>query len=85
MLKKEETLYGITKIWLKKNTAMTNNFFYNVNNLFNDEKINFLKKKKKTLTQYLGSQESNGNFGKYRTPSMLINQKLIQIALGTSL
>ena len=24
---------------------MTNNFFYNVNNLFNDEKINFLKKK----------------------------------------
>ena len=26
---------------------MTNNFFYNVNNLFYDEKINFLKKKKK--------------------------------------
>ena len=26
---------------------MTNNFFYNVNNLFSDEKINFLKKKKK--------------------------------------
>ena len=44
-LRNEETLNGITKIWLSANTAMTNKFFYNVNNLFYNEKKNFEKKK----------------------------------------